>query len=388
MREVELRLNGETVARPVEARTHLADFLREEHLLTGTHLGCEQGVCGACTLFLDGRPVRACITLAAACDGAEVHTVEGFGDDPLMARLREAFKQHHGLQCGYCTPGMLATAYDIVRRLPNADAARIRRELSGNLCRCTGYAGIVAAIEDVLSHDPPAAQVVPLPRRRHSRPAAPERPAAAAPAAVRSSAVSGDLPAFESYAGPQELADGIALKRSVLVEAPLAAVWEVVREPPSVVACIPGASLAGPPQGEALAGACAVSLGPMSAAFRGTAAMRLKAAERRGRVVGVGRDGLSRSTLEGALDFALEPEGDATRLELSLLYRLKGPLAQFGRPALVEEVADRILAQAAAALAARATGQASAPADPQPLNGVSLAWSVLRGLLRRVFWRG
>ncbi len=388
MREVELRLNGQTVARPAEARTHLADFLREEHLLTGTHLGCEQGVCGACTLFLDGRPVRACIILAAACDGAEVRTVEGFGDDPLMGRLREAFKRHHGLQCGYCTPGMLATAYDIVRRLPDADAARIRRELSGNLCRCTGYAGIVAAIEDVLSHDPPAAQVVPLPRRRRFRPGAAERSAAAAPAAARPAAVSGDLPAFESYAGPRELADGVALNRSVLVQAPLATVWKVVRNPPSVVACIPGASLAGPPQGEALAGQCAVSLGPMSAAFRGTAAMRLEEAERRGRVVGAGRDGLSRSTLEGTLDFALEPEGDATRLKLSLVYRLKGPLAQFGRPALVEEVADRILAQTVAALAGRATGRAGAQAVPQKLAGFSLAWSVLRGLLRRVFWRG
>ena len=106
MREIELTLNGRTLAKPAEPRTHLADFLREEHLLTGTHLGCEQGVCGACTLFVDGRPVRSCISLAAACDGAEVRTIEGFEDDALMARLREAFKRHHGLQCGYCTPGM------------------------------------------------------------------------------------------------------------------------------------------------------------------------------------------------------------------------------------------------------------------------------------------
>ncbi|MDO9499040.1 (2Fe-2S)-binding protein, partial [Falsiroseomonas sp.] len=153
--EITLTLNGAPVTKPAEPRTHLADFLREDHLLTGTHLGCEQGVCGACTLYVDGRPVRSCITFAVACDGASVQTVEGFEDDPLMARLRAAFSRHHGLQCGYCTPGMLATGYDIVRRLPDADEARIRRELSGNICRCTGYAGIVAAIQDVLANDPP-----------------------------------------------------------------------------------------------------------------------------------------------------------------------------------------------------------------------------------------
>ena len=117
----------------------LADFLREELLLTGTHLGCEQGVCGACTVMIDGRPARSCLALAVACDSADVRTVESFDDDPLMEQLRDAFTRHHGLQCGFCTPGLLATAYDVVRRLPGCDAARIRKEISGNLCRCTGY---------------------------------------------------------------------------------------------------------------------------------------------------------------------------------------------------------------------------------------------------------
>jgi carbon-monoxide dehydrogenase small subunit len=150
VKRISLTINGESVEALVEPRTHLADFLRESGGLTGTNLGCEHGVCGACTLEIDGAPARSCITFAVACDGAEVRTIEGFAQDPVMAELRAAFTAEHALQCGYCTPGMLVTARDIVMRLPDADEARIRKELSGNLCRCTGYMGIVRAIERVL----------------------------------------------------------------------------------------------------------------------------------------------------------------------------------------------------------------------------------------------
>jgi carbon-monoxide dehydrogenase small subunit len=150
-RPIAITVNGRRVEAAVEPRTHLADFLREAQGLTGTNLGCEHGVCGACTLEIDGAPARSCITYAAACDGASVRSIEGFGDDPVMAQLREAFTAEHALQCGYCTPGMLVTARDIVMRLPDADEARIRKELAGNLCRCTGYMGIVRAIQRVLS---------------------------------------------------------------------------------------------------------------------------------------------------------------------------------------------------------------------------------------------
>ena len=142
-----LTINGQTVTADVEPRLSLADFIRDNQGLTGTHTACEQGVCGACTLLLDGRPVRSCITLAVAADGREVRTTEGYDGDEVMAIIRACFKKGHAVQCGYCTPGMLATAYDIVNRLPDADRTRIKNELSGNLCRCTGYLGIVDAIE-------------------------------------------------------------------------------------------------------------------------------------------------------------------------------------------------------------------------------------------------
>ena len=150
-KSVQLEVNGKPATGEVEPRLHLADFLREHLHLTGTHLGCEHGVCGACTVWLDGAPARSCINFAVACDGASVRTIEGFDDDAVMVELREAFTAEHALQCGYCTPGMLITARDIVLRLPFADEARIRKELAGNLCRCTGYVGIVRAIASVLN---------------------------------------------------------------------------------------------------------------------------------------------------------------------------------------------------------------------------------------------
>ena len=150
MKRIALIVNGKPIEAQVEPRTHLADFLREQLRLTGTNLGCELGVCGACTVEIDGAPARSCIAYAAACDGANLRTIEGFDDDAVMAQLRAAFTAEHALQCGYCTPGMLVTARDIVTRLPDADEARIRKELSGNLCRCTGYMGIVSAIRRVL----------------------------------------------------------------------------------------------------------------------------------------------------------------------------------------------------------------------------------------------
>jgi aerobic carbon-monoxide dehydrogenase small subunit len=149
---ISLTVNGEPRQVLAEPREQLADLLRGPLMLTGTHLGCEHGVCGACTVEIDGAPARSCITHAGSCDGAVIRTIEGFGDDAVMADLREAFAQEHALQCGYCTPGMLVAARDVVLRLPEADEARVREEMAGNLCRCTGYRGIVRAVLSVLAN--------------------------------------------------------------------------------------------------------------------------------------------------------------------------------------------------------------------------------------------
>jgi aerobic carbon-monoxide dehydrogenase small subunit len=148
---ISLTVNGKSTQLHAEPREQLADLLRGTLRLTGTHIGCEHGVCGACTVEIDGAPARSCITHAGSCDGASVRTIEGFAGDAVMAALREAFSREHALQCGYCTPGMLIAARDIVLRLPTADEARVREELAGNLCRCTGYRGIVRAVLSVLA---------------------------------------------------------------------------------------------------------------------------------------------------------------------------------------------------------------------------------------------
>jgi carbon-monoxide dehydrogenase small subunit len=145
---VEFTVNGTRHTVDVEPRRTLADALREDLALTGTHLGCEHGVCGACTVLVDGAPVRACLMLAVQADGGSVTTVEGLaGDGGALHPLQEAFSAQHGLQCGFCTPGMLMSALDLLRRVPDPDRERIREELSGNICRCTGYVGIIDAVQ-------------------------------------------------------------------------------------------------------------------------------------------------------------------------------------------------------------------------------------------------
>lgn len=145
-RTIRVIVNGTRFEREVEPRRLLADFLREDLGLTGTHVGCEHGVCGACTVLLDGDSARSCLTLAVQADGAEVETVEGLGTMDALHPLQRAFREHHALQCGFCTPGMLMTALDLLRKHPSPNEAEIRDGLSGNLCRCTGYEHIVRAV--------------------------------------------------------------------------------------------------------------------------------------------------------------------------------------------------------------------------------------------------
>jgi aerobic-type carbon monoxide dehydrogenase small subunit (CoxS/CutS family) len=148
---VHLTVNGTAAAISVEPRTTLADALRNELRLTGTHLGCEHGVCGACTVIVDGAAVRSCLMLAAQAEGRDVRTVEGLGDAAHLGPLQLAFRRHHALQCGFCTPGILTTAHALLLEEPDADEDRIREVISGNLCRCTGYIPIVAAIMEARS---------------------------------------------------------------------------------------------------------------------------------------------------------------------------------------------------------------------------------------------
>jgi len=147
--EITLTVNGEPVTETVEARKSLVDFLREDLALTGSHVGCEHGVCGACTVRVNGVIVRGCLTLAVACDGATIETIEGASDSGELTDLQDAFEKRNALQCGFCTPGMLLTAQELLQNTKTPSREQIREHLSGNYCRCTGYQAIVDAVEAV-----------------------------------------------------------------------------------------------------------------------------------------------------------------------------------------------------------------------------------------------
>jgi len=148
--EIETIVNGERLRRRVKSRQHLADFLREDLELTGTHLGCEHGVCGACSVLVDGLVVRSCLTLAAQAGGRRVDTIEGMSDSGALAHLQSAFAERNAAQCGFCTPGMLLTAYELLSTDVRMTRAEIREFMSGNFCRCTGYTAIIDAIAAVM----------------------------------------------------------------------------------------------------------------------------------------------------------------------------------------------------------------------------------------------
>jgi len=147
-----LTVNGQTVTRRIPARMNLVDFLREELGLTGSHVGCEHGVCGACTVRVNGEIVRGCLMLAVQADGCTVETIEGLSDSGELAKLQKAFHEKNALQCGFCTPGMLLAARDLLKQNPKPSREQIREHISGNYCRCTGYQAIVDAIEEAVAH--------------------------------------------------------------------------------------------------------------------------------------------------------------------------------------------------------------------------------------------
>lgn len=349
---ISLTVNGERREVAAPARAHLADVLREHCGLTGTHLGCEQGVCGACTVMVDGAPARSCLLYAHEAAGMEVTTIEGLDEDPVAEALRAAFRKHHALQCGYCTPGMMMTARDIVTRLGAVDEARIRDELAGNLCRCTGYRGIVRAIAEVAATRPAVAP----PGRR-------EAPLTPPPLAA---------PRLRTEAAP--LANRLEHRETIALG--LDEAWAILSDPARVAAGLPGARLTRR-DGEAVEGEVAVALGPIAARFSGTGTMVLDHAAHRGTLRGQGRDG--GNAAEGEVTWRLEPAGTGCLLTLDLAWRLTGPLAQFSRPGLIRGLVAGLAADFARNLESAGRGQAP-PARP------SLSTMLLR-LIRGWFGR-
>jgi aerobic carbon-monoxide dehydrogenase small subunit len=392
MTPLSLTVNGRAVEANVEPRLSLADFVRDQLDLTGTHLGCEHGVCGACTLLIDGATARSCITYAVACDGARITTIEGLDEDDIARELRAAFTREHALQCGYCTPGMLIAARDLVRRLPEADEKAIRIGLSGNLCRCTGYVGIVHAVRSVIAARRARGLVAePADGERALGPVGSgyAREAAAGVAEIVTRLV--EEPVAEVGAIP-DFTPAAAFTQSFEVAHPPAKVFAFFDDIEAVAACLPGASLTATPRPERIEGAIRVGLGPIAANFRGAARLERDPATLSGRIVGIGADRRSGSSTQGEILYRLVPirDGVATRVELAIGYSLKGLLAQVGRPALVRDVAQRLVAEFARNLDARLAGVALVREanDGTKINAFALAIGLVRMYVIRLLRRG
>ena len=407
MTRIALTVNGKPVAAEVAPRTHLADFLREELLLTGTHIGCEHGICGACTVEIDGEIARSCITYAVSCDGARVRTIEGFDDDPLMARLRQAFSEAHALQCGYCTPGMLIAARDLVRRKGRISRAEIRTEMSGNLCRCTGYMGLVDAIERVMA-DP----VIPAQAGIHATswlgpaPGPTASPPAATPTGGPRVTVKADMPrpvpapSAQSTPTPirvtvghlEEVAGATRISQSFVLPHPREAVWRLMSDVEAVARSMPGLTLAGPPQGGKVAGRLEARIGPIAAGFAGEGTVRQFPGEYRQVVEGRGADRRSGSRASGSVDYHLsaiadEAGRDATRVDVVIAYALTGALAQIGRSGLVRDLARRIGEAFAQNLDAQLRDPAAAPPRTE-IGGLALFMQAIADRIRALLrWR-
>jgi carbon-monoxide dehydrogenase small subunit len=393
-----LTVNARTVKTSVEPRTHLADFLRDDLNLTGTHLGCEHGVCGACTLLIDDMPARSCITYAVACDGARVTTIEGLDDDEITVELRAAFTREHALQCGYCTPGMLISARDLVLRLPAADERSVRAGLSGNLCRCTGYVGIVRAVRAVIEQRRKRG-ITPIPgggRQALGPVGSGHATNSATSDTARTTATKAE--ALDDISGAKAIPDftpAKVFKDHFTVAYPPDRVFDMLGDVAQVAACLPGASLTGTPTPERVEGMIRVKLGPISADFRGAARIERALEDLSGRIVGMGSDQRSRSSTQGEIRYHLVPinQGAATRVELSIGYSLKGMLAQIARDGLVRDLAARLTADFARNLDRHLSGdrQGGATEGPKNLNGASLLIELLRGralkAIRRVLRR-
>jgi aerobic carbon-monoxide dehydrogenase small subunit len=394
MTAVSLLVNGRMLGAEIEPRTSLADLLRETHNLTGTHVGCEHGVCGACTLLIDAVPARSCITLAAACDGAEVTTIEGLEDDEIAAELRDAFKHEHALQCGYCTPGMLVSARDIVLRMEGPCERDIRVALSGNLCRCTGYVGIVRATQGVLAaRRARGIAAVPDAGRKRLGPAGSGHAGASAPAAVRTSAApEHEAPAEESgAAAPLDFKPQATVTQSFTVQHPPDAVWAFFGRVADVAGCLPGVTLTQAPTDREAQGRMRVRVGPIAAEFHGVARIARDESTRTGEIVGSGKDKLSQSRTMGSVRYSVlqGPTAGTTQVDLSIAYALTGVLAQFSRSGLVHDVATRMTAAFAANLEARLAGDAAGEAAPAPqkageFNAGAMMMSVLVDRIRRL----
>jgi carbon-monoxide dehydrogenase small subunit len=335
-----MTVNGTPVELAVPARITLADVLRDQLGLTGTHIGCEHGVCGMCTVLVDGNAARSCLMFACQADGAEVTTVEGLGSAAELHPLQESFGSHHALQCGFCTPGFLMSAYDLLRHDPGVEPGELPGELSGVICRCTGYRNIVAAVAAVADRYRPGTG-------EDERPALPP-PLNCGPRAGTDSA----QPAVPGGGHPERIAlpDSeptitVSLRRKLPV--PLQDVARILGDVNLLAQCLPGAELTGALGDDWYQGRIRVSLGPLRLAFTGVAHI-VERDDGRIRVLAQGGDPAS-GQAQAEISLIAAPEGGGSALTATARLYLTGRIASFGR-SLSRDVAAHMFTEFTAAV--------------------------------------
>ncbi len=349
--DVSLTVNGNPVSIRVPARMHLADALRSHLGLTGTHLGCEHGVCGMCTVLIDGDAARACLVFAVQAEGSDVVTVEGLGTQEDQHPLQRAFSHHHALQCGFCTPGFLMSSYDLLAHSEEGvDADTLPEEMSGVICRCTGYRGILAAVADVAEAHP---EGIPGPMNCGRR----TMVARAGSASASPTVTAEETPAGGDATGtaPEKLTrptgtPTITVEVRRELSSSVADVWAVMADVDRLARCLPGAEMTADLGGDRYRGRAKVSLGPIRLAFEGLAQITERDDEgHRLALLAQGADaGGNRTAADIGLRVSAADDGGSV-LQADAAVFLSGRIAQFGR-ALAGDVSQRLFEQFADAV--------------------------------------
>ncbi len=376
--DVSFCVNGTDVALSLPARITLADALRDHLGLTGTHLGCEHGVCGMCTILVDGEATRACLVFAVQVDGAELTTVEGLGKPDDLHPLQEAFGHHHGLQCGFCTPGFLMSSYDLLDHDPQVQREDLPEELSGVLCRCTGYRNIIDAVDDVA-----CAHRDGLPGPKNCGPRTlVGRTTSSATAAVGDPA---DPPEPTESVRPDEISipsgePTVAIDLTSTLESPMADVANVFDDVRLLIRCLPGAELTDDLGDDWFRGRARIALGPIKMAFNGLAHLVEHESDRL-HVLAQGND-TSGGGAQAEIELrATESDSGDTQLHAVARVFLVGRIAGFGR-SLAGDVSRRMFEDFATAIDQAAAG-VEPDVESKPPSALRILVATLRDRLRR-----
>jgi xanthine dehydrogenase YagT iron-sulfur-binding subunit len=374
--EVTMTVNGSEVTMSLPARVTLSDALRDNLGLTGTHVGCEHGICGMCTVLVDGEAMRSCLAFAVQLDGAEITTVEGLGRPDDLHPLQEAFGRHHGLQCGFCTPGFLMSSYDLLSEQPQIQREDMPAELSGVLCRCTGYRNILDAVDDAARAHPDG---IPAPRNCGRRTLVGRSPAGT-PQPVADSAPD---EATGDRARPQEIVlptgePTISIDVVSELSSSASELARVFGDIHLLARCLPGAELTEDLDDGWYRGCAGVALGPVRLSFKGLAQVLEQLPDRI--VLRAQGADTSGGGAQAHIEMTSRQSGTTTTLEAQARVFLTGRVAGFGR-SLAGDVSRRMFEEFARAVDQVASGGEPAPSGQTP-KALSMLWSVLADRLR------